>query len=735
MSSRQFRENQAYFDQLRANQEYTGFKQARTGRFASDGTVAPDPSDGLTAGFIWIRILPGRQGTRAVIGSGMYGWERIPDLLVMTAINQSGERVCLRPSDTQEAVIAQQDKLANAPKPYVDSVQMTPGLVTANVVAGYGLSVYVQPFTYRTRVITGSLAITPPAVAGTRRMSVVYYDYSADALGVVYGTASALPASAWSLTDAITVALGDTDRIRLGAVLVANGDTVIAPTDKYRFFDCRDWLVLGGVQPGDTLSGITLVNTRELVESDNSGSTYTIDLTLGNVVALTLTADCTLTFPSSLDSGYAYSFTLKTIQDGTGGRDLTFPGSVSWIPDGTPAPDTGIATIAYYTFVTEDGGTSWYGFFNGDSVNGISGVRLSDFGDQEIVTISGGVLDITGATGRNIVAAAESGTSDTIDSIVGLDDGNQMVLQADAGDTIIVAHDGTNIILYNNANISLAGAALLPLIGRGSGVVVQPVDEKGSTGGAADFPQGYLLGLEVNCSSTTQVTINPGQCRDDSDNNNMTRTTASGAITVDITASGANGLDTGSEASNTWYYVWFIEKSSDGTQGGLLSTSATAPTMPSGYDIKRLVGAVRNNASSNFLKFKGLGGSPDRRVVQWQEDTTAAPFVVASNVNLTTTTWTDVDCSAVVPPNARYARLYILLAGASGAAALAWREKGVTTQVWEIIESGTAAAGNTNDSYPLDSTQIGQVYSYTAVTEHFYAEVQGYTMNLLPSFV
>ena len=608
------------------------------------------------------------------------------------------------------------------------------GLVRPWAEGGYGLFVYVEPFVYRDRIIGGALAVTLPVGAGERYIGVVYYDYSADALGIVYGTASTLPAGAWKLQHAVSIALGDTDRLRLDSVLLANGITSVTYST-CTFYSTRDWLVLGGVQPGDTLSGITLVNTRERVESDNSGSTYTIDLTLGNVVALTLTADCTLTFPSSLDTGYAYSFTLKTIQDGTGGRDLTFPGSVSWIPDGTPAPDTGIATIAYYTFVTEDGGTSWYGFFNGDSVNGISGVRLSDFGDQEIVTISGGVLDITGATGRNIVAAAESGTSDTIDSIVGLDDGNQMVLQADAGDTIIVAHDGTNIILYNNANISLAGAALLPLIGRGSGVVVQPVDEKGSTGGAADFPQGYLLGLEVNCSSTTQVTINPGQCRDDSDNNNMTRTTASGAITVDITASGANGLDTGSEASNTWYYVWFIEKSSDGTQGGLLSTSATAPTMPSGYDIKRLVGAVRNNASSNFLKFKGLGGSPDRRVVQWQEDTTAAPFVVASNVNLTTTTWTDVDCSAVVPPNARYARLYILLAGASGAAALAWREKGVTTQVWEIIESGTAAAGNTNDSYPLDSTQIGQVYSYTAVTEHFYAEVQGYTMNLLPSFV
>ena len=243
------------------------------------------------------------------------------------------------------------------------------GLVRPWAEGGYGLFVYVEPFVYRDRIIGGALAVTLPVGAGERYIGVVYYDYSADALGIVYGTASTLPAGAWKLQHAVSIALGDTDRLRLDSVLLANGITSVTYST-CTFYSTRDWLVLGGVQPGDTLSGITLVNTREQVESDNSGSTYTIDLTLGNVVALTLTADCTLTFPSSLDTGYAYSFTLKTIQDGTGGRDLTFPGSVSWLPNGTPAPNTDPDTIATYVFYTIDGGTSWDGFFNGDSVNG-----------------------------------------------------------------------------------------------------------------------------------------------------------------------------------------------------------------------------------------------------------------------------------------------------------------------------------------------------------------------------
>jgi hypothetical protein len=76
---------------------------------------------------------------------------------------------------------------------------------------------------------------------------------------------------------------------------------------------------------------------------------------------------------------------------------------------------------------------------------------------------------------------------------------------------------------------------------------------------------------------------------------------------VDITASGAGGLDTGAEGASTWYYLWVIWNPATGTVKGLFSTSSSAPTMPSGYTFKLLVGAARNDGSSNLIYF-------------WQED-------------------------------------------------------------------------------------------------------------------
>ena len=74
-------------------------------------------------------------------------------------------------------------------------------------------------------------------------------------------------------------------------------------------------------------------------------------------------------------------------------------------------------------------------------------------------------------------------------------------------------------------------------------------------------------------------------------------------LTVDITASGANGLDTGTESSNNWYYIWVIYNPATATTAGLLSASSSAPTLPSGYAYKKFVSAVLNNSSSNFKAF------------------------------------------------------------------------------------------------------------------------------------
>jgi len=69
---------------------------------------------------------------------------------------------------------------------------------------------------------------------------------------------------------------------------------------------------------------------------------------------------------------------------------------------------------------------------------------------------------------------------------------------------------------------------------------------------------------------------------------------------VDVAVSGVGGLDTGTEAADTWYYIWLISNGSE--VDTLLSTSSTAPTMPSGYTYKALVGTIYNDSGSNFIK-------------------------------------------------------------------------------------------------------------------------------------
>lgn len=85
------------------------------------------------------------------------------------------------------------------------------------------------------------------------------------------------------------------------------------------------------------------------------------------------------------------------------------------------------------------------------------------------------------------------------------------------------------------------------------------------------------------------------------------------AVTADITVGGANGLDTGAAANNTWYYIWVI--SNGATAASLLSTSSTAPTLPVGYTYKALIGAVyRTTAFRNFTQ----RGSRVQAAEQWQ---------------------------------------------------------------------------------------------------------------------
>lgn len=95
--------------------------------------------------------------------------------------------------------------------------------------------------------------------------------------------------------------------------------------------------------------------TEETVTA-NTSTAYTIDLANGSVQILTLTGNCTFTFPTAT-AGRSFILVLK--QDGTGSRTATWPAAVKW-PAGTAPTITSTASKSDKYIFTADG-SNWIG--------------------------------------------------------------------------------------------------------------------------------------------------------------------------------------------------------------------------------------------------------------------------------------------------------------------------------------------------------------------------------------
>jgi hypothetical protein len=201
-------------------------------------------------------------------------------------------------------------------------------------------------------------------------------------------------------------------------------------------------------------------------------------------------------------------------------------------------------------------------------------------------------------------------------------------------------------------------------------------------------------------------------------------------VTVDITVGGANGLDTGVEANDAWYYIWLIYNPSTQTTAGLFSTSTSSPTLPSGYTKKRLVGAVRNDSSGNFLEFYQNGSSI------WYNEVLANLVVLSLG---TAATWTIVDCRGLVPELiVREMNLFVhaLTSGGSPTNVDGYvRPNGlsnITGSVIRLNATGTAGTRELAESIVLLNVD-GQV-QYQVVgdgsTDQMTIRVNGFTLKL-----
>lgn len=115
--------------------------------------------------------------------------------------------------------------------------------------------------------------------------------------------------------------------------------------------------------------------------------------------------------------------------------------------------------------------------------------------------------------------------------------------------------------------------------------------------------QGYYFGLALTTAAdaANDITVATGSAAADTANYDLMQLTS--AITKQIDAAwavgnNAGGLDTGSVGNNT-YYIWLIRRPDTGVVDVLYSLSSTAPTMPTNYTQKRLVGRLTRVSATN----------------------------------------------------------------------------------------------------------------------------------------
>lgn len=255
-------------------------------------------------------------------------------------------------------------------------------------------------------------------------------------------------------------------------------------------------------------------------------------------------------------------------------------------------------------------------------LNESKGADIAASATVDLSTATGNFITITGTATITALGTVAAGARRTLHF----------------SDVCTITHNATSLILPGGVDIVTAADDIITFMSLGSGNWRCMTYQRAyNSRGLRDTHRGLTIVNNVtNPNYQVDIAASEVILQDTSGN---TISISSLSVTADITASGANGLDTGAEASSTWYHIWAIAKA-DGTKASLLSTSATAPTMPSGYIFKSYLGAVYNNASSNFVAFSQIG----------KEATIASVVVVSSG---TQTSFTAINLATVVPSTAK----------------------------------------------------------------------------------
>lgn len=210
-----------------------------------------------------------------------------------------------------------------------------------------------------------------------------------------------------------------------------------------------------------------------------------------------------------------------------------------------------------------------------------------------------------------------------------------------------------------------SAAYLAALNGGAGGFVVDVVPTALTTAGPV---QSAFKNLVVSVISNTQVNITADAVTLYDGTNYATGTSVN--VTAATGTSGVNGLDTGAVANGTWYAVWVIQNTASGALAALLSTSSTAPTMPTGYAKKARIGYVTTASGATTLLKTLQNGRDAQYVLTGSSPNSALPTIASGasgTINGTTFTGTSTAWATVAPPTAATIKA-LLSSGASNVA-------------------------------------------------------------------
>jgi len=126
--------------------------------------------------------------------------------------------------------------------------------------------------------------------------------------------------------------------------------------------------------------------------------------------------------------------------------------------------------------------------------------------------------------------------------------------------------------------------------------------------GANFLPRPFVRGCNITpAGGITTMAIGGGQVVDSTQAkmfviNPLGKTTSAWAV-----GDNQGGLDTGTIAADTTYHIFAIIRNDTGVTDYLFSLSATAPSLPTDYDLFKRIGSWRTDASSDWYKGSSQG--------------------------------------------------------------------------------------------------------------------------------